>query len=253
MQGPVRAVTFDVGGTLEVMIPDREGRLAACRTDIPALLARHGIRLRESPEALVEGIMAGIRRYADALRREGREPSPLTLWRDYLLPQVDWPDGEEGERLGDALLWIWESKFFRRSLRPGAASVLRAIRAMGLRTALVSNTVSPTFVTAQMQRYGLPAELTGPVVLSSHVGWAKPHPTIFQHAASLLGVEPAVCVHVGDSPEADVEGARRAGFRLGVWLDAPDTLYAGERPPPVPIEASISSLDELPDLVRRLI
>ncbi len=250
---PISAVTFDVGGTLEVLIPDWESRLAACRTEIPALLRDYGIRLDSTPEALLEKIMAGIRRYAEEQRREGGEPTPLALWRDFLLPEVEWPDGEEGERLGDALLWVWETRFFRRFLRPEAVSVLQAVREMGLRTAVISNTASPTFVHAQLKRYGLTPELTGPIVLSSNFGRAKPHPSIFRHTASLLGVTPAACVHVGDSPEADVVGAQQAGFRLGVWLDAPDTLYTGERPPSTPIEASIHRLSELPELLRRLI
>ncbi len=250
MRGPIAAVTFDIGGTLEVMIPDWEGRLAACRAEIPTLLARHGIHRHEAPEALLERITKGIRRYAETIRQEGRELTPLALWRDLILPEADWPEGEEGERLGDALIWIWETRFFRRFLRPEAPSVLRAVRAMGLQVALISNTVSPTFVPARLKHYGLSPELTGPVVLSSTFGRAKPHPAIFHHAAALLGTEPAACAHVGDLPEVDVEGARRAGFRLGIWLDAPDTLYTGERPPSIPIDARIQSLNELPALLR---
>ncbi|MGH2846875.1 MAG: HAD family hydrolase [Thermoleophilaceae bacterium] len=57
---------------------------------------------------------------------------------------------------------------------------------------------------------GLPAL---PVVTSAEVGAAKPDPAIFRHALEVVGVEAADAVHVGDSLENDVEGARGAGIR----------------------------------------
>jgi putative hydrolase of the HAD superfamily len=52
------------------------------------------------------------------------------------------------------------------------------------------------------------------VILSSEVGASKPHPRIFQ-AALLAADEPAAaCLHVGDDPKCDVEGAEMAGMRF---------------------------------------
>jgi putative hydrolase of the HAD superfamily len=41
----------------------------------------------------------------------------------------------------------------------------------------------------------------------------KPHPTIFQAALELLGVDARDAAMVGDSLEEDVEGARALGMR----------------------------------------
>jgi putative hydrolase of the HAD superfamily len=50
------------------------------------------------------------------------------------------------------------------------------------------------------------------LVISSRIGFQKPHPGIFEHALQRVGVTPDRAVHVGDSYKADVMGARRVGI-----------------------------------------
>lgn len=56
------------------------------------------------------------------------------------------------------------------------------------------------------------------LIASAEVGSKKPSPKIFQLALERAGVEPSRAVHVGDTYQADVLGARRAGIR-GIMLD----------------------------------
>lgn len=56
------------------------------------------------------------------------------------------------------------------------------------------------------------------VILSVDVGATKPSSLIFQHAVRALGMRPEELLHVGDSFEEDVEGARKAGLHA-VLLD----------------------------------
>ncbi len=51
------------------------------------------------------------------------------------------------------------------------------------------------------------------IAVSCEAGVSKPAPAIFLEAAARLGLEPGAILHVGDSPEADVRGARAAGVR----------------------------------------
>ena len=51
------------------------------------------------------------------------------------------------------------------------------------------------------------------IVVSCEVGFAKPSPVIFEHAAKKLGIVPEQILHVGDSAEEDVAGANAAGVR----------------------------------------
>jgi putative hydrolase of the HAD superfamily len=59
---------------------------------------------------------------------------------------------------------------------------------------------------------GAGVEVTA-VLDSTVVGVAKPDPAIFRLALALLDVPPARAIHVGDTPSADVTGARAAGVR----------------------------------------
>jgi putative hydrolase of the HAD superfamily len=55
------------------------------------------------------------------------------------------------------------------------------------------------------------------LVISSEVGYRKPHPAFYQAACASLGLPPDRVLCVGDDLENDVLGARRAGMR-GVLL-----------------------------------
>jgi putative hydrolase of the HAD superfamily len=63
-----------------------------------------------------------------------------------------------------------------------------------------------------LERCGL-AELLAGTVSSAEAGARKPDPAIFATALGLVGCEPAEALHVGDTPEEDLDGARAAGIR----------------------------------------
>jgi len=56
------------------------------------------------------------------------------------------------------------------------------------------------------------------ILSSAEAGWKKPSPKIFEMALKMANVEPSRVVHVGDTYQADVLGARNAGIR-GIMLD----------------------------------
>ena len=87
--------------------------------------------------------------------------------------------------------------------------VLRAARERGARLVVVSNwDVSLHGVLVET---GL-APLVDGVVTSAEVGSAKPDGAIFARGLALAGVGAREAVHVGDSVEHDVVGARAAGI-----------------------------------------
>lgn len=51
------------------------------------------------------------------------------------------------------------------------------------------------------------------IIVSCDIGFPKPSPVIFEHAAKKLGQAPQQILHVGDSPEHDVAGAKSAGYQ----------------------------------------
>jgi putative hydrolase of the HAD superfamily len=115
--------------------------------------------------------------------------------------------------------------------------VLRRARELGIRLVVVSNwdvSLHDALAAAGLDR------LLDATVTSAEFGAAKPDPAIFAHALALAGVAAADAVHVGDSVEADVEGARAAGI-------TPLLVLRGDAPPPRGVEA-IRTLRELPGL-----
>jgi putative hydrolase of the HAD superfamily len=92
---------------------------------------------------------------------------------------------------------------------PEVPGVLARLRGGGARLAVVSNwDVSLHDV---LERTGL-RPLLDAVVISAELGVAKPDPAIFRAALERLGAAADGAVHVGDSLEHDVAGARAAGL-----------------------------------------
>lgn len=66
-------------------------------------------------------------------------------------------------------------------------------------------------------------------VVSEEVGYFKPHPALFAHAAEVAGTKPDAILYVGDSFRSDVEGALRAGWQAA-WFTSEQDESGGEEP-----------------------
>jgi putative hydrolase of the HAD superfamily len=132
---------------------------------------------------------------------------------------------------GDAAVW---EPF------PDAVPALEALRAAGMRIAVVSNW------DGRLRRILADNGLSpwfDAVVISAEVGWRKPHPAIFRRALEATGAAPGEVLHCGDSVGDDVEGARAVGIR-------PVLLAREGRASPPGVE-SVGDLRALADLVGR--
>jgi putative hydrolase of the HAD superfamily len=141
----------------------------------------------------------------------------------------------QGADLQDDELWlfiraahdVWASHY---SLAASSHALLEALRARGLRLALVSNTASPDWLLRPvLERQGL-VERVDAVVLSSEVGKRKPHPAIFERALAEVGAAPDEAVFVGDRLDTDVLGASRAGMTTvqALWFRADEVPVEAE-------------------------
>ncbi|MFP6626641.1 MAG: HAD family hydrolase [Deltaproteobacteria bacterium] len=125
---------------------------------------------------------------------------------------------------------------------PGRRSLLAAL-GQGYRLALVSNFDHAPTLRQLLEDSGLDGCFEA-IVISEEVGWRKPGREIFLHTASLLGVAPARCLHVGDSYTADIEGAVGAGLR---------SIHVSALPAePCLAEATIDDIADLPDCLAGL-
>jgi HAD superfamily hydrolase (TIGR01509 family) len=207
-------VLLDVGFTLTFCDGDK----------IAAHAALTG--LAADPEALV--------RIESALRAQLRETPGVTLvthddggvrWlRRFFRQMLELAGGDPAggglDRAAEVILREHLARNVWCRVGAGVEAALVRLRAAGCRLAVVSN--SEGTVEAMLEEVGLRRHLET-VLDSAVVGLVKPDPRIFQLALSRLGVSPSQAVHVGDSPSADVEGARAAGVRA-VLLD-PYDLY----------------------------
>ena len=111
-----------------------------------------------------------------------------------------------------------------RRLASMSAALLDSLRARGLKTGLVSNSMDPPWILLRdLEEQELLERLDG-VVFSSEVGVRKPRPEIFERALAKLGVPAERALFVGDRLDADVRGARDVGMLTvqAMWFRAED-------------------------------
>ena len=193
------AVLLDALGTLVALEPPAP-RLRA------ELAARFGVEISEDEAA--RAIAAEIAYYRCHLD-EGRDEARLHALRRRCaevlraaLPGAG--NGLELEPLVEALL-----ASLRFSAFPDVRPALEAARAHGQRLVVVSNW--DMSLEGVLRALGLAPLLDG-VITSAVAGTRKPAPAIFAQALELAGVPAGEAIHVGDTLDEDVAGARAAGI-----------------------------------------
>ncbi|MEO9176330.1 MAG: HAD-IA family hydrolase [Gaiellales bacterium] len=120
-----------------------------------------------------------------------------------------------------------------------AAPALEALVGTGRRLAVVSNwdvSLPPV-----LERLGLAAPFDV-IVHAAGAGASKPDARPFEIALRLLALRADECVHVGDDPVTDGDGARAAGIEP-ILVDRSDRADGGRR---------VGSLLELPQLLEQM-
>jgi putative hydrolase of the HAD superfamily len=92
-----------------------------------------------------------------------------------------------------------------------AEPALTALRERGMKLIVVSNW--DCSLGSVLERTGLRGLLDG-AISSAEAGARKPDPGIFEPALALAGCDAGEALHVGDTAEEDVAGARAAGIRV---------------------------------------
>ena len=145
------------------------------------------------------------------------------------------PEVPDSQRAFDEL---WDHFSLPESWRcfPDVAPVLRAIHEAGMAVCVGSNFDNRL----RQVVMGLP-ELSWAVdalVISSEVGFRKPHPSFYRAVCERLGLEARQVLCVGDDLENDVRGAMRAGL-WALLLDR-----GAERPHDLPHVPNLTTLVE---------
>jgi putative hydrolase of the HAD superfamily len=221
----IEGIVFDAVGTL--IKPDPSVAMAYTEA-----ARRQGIELE--PEEVRARF--GVHFSSDAVHAEQGvfstdEATERRRWRQIVigvLPELPDPDRAFDE--------LWDHFCRPSSWRcfPDVAPALEALKQMGLATCVGSNFDGRLRGVVR----GLPAlqPWVDSLVISSEVGYRKPHPGFFRAACGHLGLPPDRVLCVGDDVENDVLGAIRAGLS-GLLLDR-----GASRPADLPHVANLTAL-----------
>jgi HAD superfamily hydrolase (TIGR01662 family) len=101
----------------------------------------------------------------------------------------------------------------------GAPRLLKELKQKGYRLGLLSDTdVAPGWKENRFKASGLAEFFDTYVVAGETTSEAKPSPQPFLEVTKRLNIRPEQAVHVGDSQQTDIKGAKAAGIDA-VWID----------------------------------
>ncbi|HEY4969331.1 MAG TPA: phosphoglycolate phosphatase [Steroidobacteraceae bacterium] len=202
MMLPLRAVLFDLDGTLLDTAPDMVGALNALRAE------------QDLAPLPYETVRAAVSHGAARVVKTG------------------FPDADPAAAaaLQRRYLDIYRGALSRGTrLFPGMDEVLAALARRRMKSGIVTN--KPAWLTEPLlAELGLRARFEC-VVSGDTVAERKPHPLPLLHAAELAGVAAGECVYVGDA-ERDVQAAHAAGMaavvaNYGYMFDDEDSAAWG--------------------------
>jgi HAD superfamily hydrolase (TIGR01662 family) len=200
MISEVSAVTFDDFFTLRYPIGEKEDIIY----QILKALKREDVGVDD------EEFLKQYFKEDEHYRRKLRETSLESLLDDIVMKSLIACDYKSKsidrivKHAVDCGLAIKKARWF-----PKAKRTLITLRKRGYKLGLISNTHWRTLedVTKEFE------SLFDVVTLSYEHGYTKPHPSIFLVTLNKLGTKANRCLHVGDDPVADVQGAKSVGMK----------------------------------------
>jgi putative hydrolase of the HAD superfamily len=214
----IQAITFDVGGTLIEPWPS-VGHLYA------KVAAPHGLKNISPADLNVRFVAAWEANQDFDYTKAG--------WKKLVNETFQGLTGASGRVTFFAELYDRFAEADAWRVFPDVRPALEALAAQGIRLGVISNwdeRLPGLLLRLRLHDY------FETLAISCEVGFPKPSPVIFEHAAAKLGLPAAAILHVGDNVELDVRGARAAGFEAM-------RVERGRRPR---ADGSLRSLAELP-------
>lgn len=201
MESTIKAIFFDIGGTLRVS-DEKTDRDPGKIEELITFLGENC-----SVEDFSARIHKGEKTYRKWSKPAYLELSEDELWSRFLLPEYPQSFIQEN---AVKINQLWRESRIKNVL-PDMANTMRELSRRGYRLGLISNT------TSSVEGHQILAEnnLTGLfscVILSTVFGRRKPHPSLFIEAARQAGVQPQECAYVGDRPSRDLVGARQSNY-----------------------------------------
>lgn len=233
MEKQIKAVFFDIGGTLvmkkkhtEIDLSIISEMMRLLGDNAEAVVFQHLIREKEEE-------------YKNWTRATLAEMSIEDRWAFILGSRYP---VEQVRQCALQLQTLWGKSKGEKQLYPETAPVLQELARRGYLLGTISHT-SPRF----LEGSGV-SHLFATVIHASKFGRRKPHPSLFLAAARECGVSPAECLYVGDRPTRDVIGSREAGMGKVIVVSRNETSAELENVPMRP-DHTLRDLEGLLDLL----
>ena len=246
----IKAVLFDLGGTLHTSSTSPERDLWFCRRILDRM-GDYGIHLDGGAELLVRRLPVNSEIYKHESEQSLRELPAAEIWSKYYLREYGLT-AEELAPFAEELSFLYDYERPRVMRRPHLKETMEGLRAMGLRIGVISNIISRSVVRHFLAEYGI-EEMMDCVITSAETGIRKPSPEIFRIAEKTMDLKPEELAYVGDTISRDVIGTRRAGWACMIQIRNPSIAHrdaglenAGWEP-----DYRIEDLAEIPAILKR--
>lgn len=194
----VKTIFFDVGNTLFYASPSPNEIWLE-------FLASSGFQVQ--PSVLQEALNEADRFYQDKLFDYRGQMEKFWAAYDNIILQRLGIDDKNGNLVGLVNSWFNQPRWYQ--LYPETKETLQALKNHGHRLGIISNNNDDLYKQLNMLQL---SEYFDSITYSQESGANKPDPTIFQIALKRTGCSSNEAIHVGDSYEKDVLGARNIGI-----------------------------------------
>jgi putative hydrolase of the HAD superfamily len=216
----IRAIVFDVGGTL-IYPADPVGETYA------RFARAHGVKLaaEAATAAFRQAMISSPPRPAGTIPTDGNDRA---WWKQVVLrslPEAAFADPAAFEVFFEAV-YLHYGKPEAWGIYPEVLEVLEALRDHPVDLAVLTNWDGRLH--AVLDGNGL-GEYLSHTFISAELGWEKPDPAIYRHVTDVLNVQPGAVLSVGDDSRNDVEGPRKAGWQAAQIERPKRDLWAAVR------------------------
>jgi len=207
----IRAIVFDVGGTL-IYPADPVGETYA------RFARAHGVKI--SAEAASLAFSRAVK--SSSPRTKGTVPSDgndRLWWKQVVkksLPEQAFPNSTAFEAFFEEV-YLFYAKADAWGIYPEVFEVLEALRDHAVDLAVLSNWDGRLHSVLDGNGLG---EFLPKRFISAELGWEKPDPAIYRHVADVMCRQPNTLLSVGDDSRNDVEAPRKVGWQT-VQIERP--------------------------------
>jgi putative hydrolase of the HAD superfamily len=205
----INAIGFDLFNTLITVEPRTIGE--ATRRLFQSL-KKDGFTL--DYELFKRAHLQAAKQFLEETRRNGRE-THNRFWISEALKILGYQVPPDDPRIAEAVEKYFSAFYPYCRLVPETKEMLQSLDGK-YRLGLLTNFTHPPAAREILKRLGL-MPFFERVLISGELGYRKPHPSVFGKLIDSLQVKKDRILYIGDDPESDITGARRAGIQP-VWI-----------------------------------